>query len=925
MATFFKQVLTSLVFCFILMTGFQKQNNYREKIEKLLEKISEYPAPDLRYKYLVEADTLIKNYGSQVLSLAESDSFQIQLCSHWLVYCDEISGDLDFGQQQLDLYTHLVRKQKPLDTAAILMTYYVAAKFYHNKLADNKAISTLNSQMDLLTGLGAQETTPFLCYIMLGNIYKAQKTMPKALYYYKRAEAIEQKGGQYFQNNRLIFYLTFADYYIANKEAAKANSYLNKARALKIGTDYQGLLTKIESRLSKLLRNDASEKAFLNQSLAYNISNYGQQNRVTAETYLSLADYEKRQKNTAKALDYCQKALESVSLEPIDKTFSLANNPSVKNGGITSFAVLIDAINVKTKLLLGEALKSPQYLPIAFETAQLGVRVLDSIRLGCDLETDKLHLSDNWFSIYENALSAAYQLYKKERKDLYLSLAFEACEKSKALVLLQAVRSGSAEQMLSNGERNGLYLLRERLKKLQKNIYDSTVQKQGLNPVWSLQEQGQLEEKLKNYTAQLAAQNDNYAKLQAGNQLITLKTVQNDLIKDDTTALIDYFVGEQEVFTFLIRKDTVCLFDTLYQPDKIVDIDYLRSNSKNPDSFRIKAHRLYKYLLEAPLSISALKPITRLILIPDGALNYLPFSMLVTTPTPQDRYAQFDFLIHKYITAYAYSASVLKYQNEIKRDKKAPNTFLAFAPTYSLAQSTPLKPFEKTIEAAQYLAELLGGKALYKQKEEQDQATKKRFMDEADQYRILHFFMHTIQDSSNAQYTKLAFAQTLAGRDTGQNYLYVNELYNLRLNAELAVLGACSTGFGNFNRGEGVTSLSQAFTSAGVSATVTSLWDAVETQSVEIITAFYENLQAGKSKDEALALAQRKYLADCKNNDKAWLGHPNLWAVWIMVGDTKPIQLPASKKMPPLSMWLISGSFLLGFTYFYKKHLSNKK
>ena len=925
MTTFFKQVLARLIFCFILITGFQQQNNYREKIEKLLEKISEYPAPDLRYKYLTEADTLIQNYGSQALSPAESDSFRIELCSYWLVYCDEISGDLDFGQQKLNQYTDLIRKQRTFDTAAVLMTHYVAAKFYHNKLADNQAISTLNSQMDLLTRLGAQETTPFLCYIMLGNIYKAQKAMPKALYYYKRAEAIEQKGGRYFQNNRLIFYLAFADYYIANKEAANATAYLNKARMSKIGADYQGLLTKIESHLSKLLRNSASEKAFLDQSLAYNIRNYGQQNRVTAETYLSLADYEKRQKNPTKALNYCQKALESVSLEPVDKAFSLANNPSVKNGGITSFAVLIDAINVKTKLLLSEALKSPQYLPIAFETAQLGVRVLDSIRLGCDLETDKLHLSDNWFSIYENALSAAYQLYKKDRKDRYLSCAFEACEKSKALVLLQAVRNGSAEQTLSSGERNDLYLIRQRLKSLQKNIYDSTVQKQGLHPVWSLQEQGQLEEKLKNGIAKLATQHDNYAKRLAGNQPVTLKMVQNDLIKDDSTALIDYFVGEQAVFTFLIRKDTICLFDTLYQPDKITDIAYLRSNNTQPDSFRIKAHRLYNYLLEAPLSISARTPVTRLIIIPDGALNYLPFSMLVTTPTPQDRYAQFDFLINKYITAYAYSASVLKYQNEIKREIKAPNTFLAFAPTYSLGQSTPLKPFEKTIEAAQYLADLLGGRALYKQKEAEDEATKKRFMDEANQYRILHFFMHTIQDSSNAQYTKLAFAQTRAGRDTGQNYLYVNELYNLRLNAELAVLGACSTGFGNFNRGEGVTSLSQAFTSAGVSATVTSLWDAAETQSVEIITAFYENLQAGKSKDEALALAQRKYLADCKNNDKAWLGHPNLWAVWIMVGDTKPMQLPTSKKIPPLSMWLISGSFLLGLTYFYKKYLSNKK
>jgi hypothetical protein len=83
---------------------------------------------------------------------------------------------------------------------------------------------------------------------------------------------------------------------------------------------------------------------------------------------------------------------------------------------------------------------------------------------------------------------------------------------------------------------------------------------------------------------------------------------------------------------------------------------------------------------------------------------------------------------------------------------------------------------------------------------------------------------------------------------TAQSYLF-------SLDADMAVLSACSTGKGRMIEGEGVSSFARAFHHAGARSVVVSLWEVASEPAMEYMKKFYGYLKAGKSKGEALRLA----------------------------------------------------------------------
>ena len=128
----------------------------------------------------------------------------------------------------------------------------------------------------------------------------------------------------------------------------------------------------------------------------------------------------------------------------------------------------------------------------------------------------------------------------------------------------------------------------------------------------------------------------------------------------------------------------------------------------------------------------------------------------------------------------------------------------------------------------------------------------------------------------------------------------------MHLNADMAILSACQTGYGVINRGEGVMSLSRAFAYAGVPATVMSLWKVPDNTTKEIMVAFYQNLKAGQAKDEALRNAKREYLQNHAESDE--LQKPFYWAGFVAVGNMTPIDMT-----PPYQNFMIGSLILLAF------------
>jgi len=155
------------------------------------------------------------------------------------------------------------------------------------------------------------------------------------------------------------------------------------------------------------------------------------------------------------------------------------------------------------------------------------------------------------------------------------------------------------------------------------------------------------------------------------------------------------------------------------------------------------------------------------------------------------------------------------------------------------------------------------------------------------------------------EFSNLSFSSEEDGK------LFISELYNMNLNADLAVLSACNTGAGNLEKGEGLINVSRAFTYAGVPSTVTSLWKVPDQETSQIMISFYRYLKEGKPKNEALQMAKLDYLTNTKDNA---LKHPYYWAGFVVSGDIEPISNSNS-------LWIYGLGILLLLGLIFRKKL----
>lgn len=422
---------------------------------------------------------------------------------------------------------------------------------------------------------------------------------------------------------------------------------------------------------------------------------------------------------------------------------------------------------------------------------------------------------------------------------------------------------------------------------------------------------------LNDLLASLEKQYPNYYHFKYNSETASLPDIQCEVL-DDQTALIEYFVGDSSIYVFTVLKNDLKATEIKKPKDFSKSIEAFRNEITRPQPLRDattfvkQSTELYDLLLRR--SISALpSTVTKLIIAPDDALSYLPFDILTSTNNQSPDFRQNDFLLKHYQISYAYSANLLLEQKQAKKHDTQ-HLFAGFAPKYedkdTLVTSTHTSRAALTRDGAyelkgakeevQTINDLLGGQAFIN-----ESATEGVFKKEANQYRILHFAMHSLTDDKDPTFSKLLF--TLTPKDTtNDNDLTAGELYAMQLNADLAVLSACNTGYGTINRGEGVMSLARAFTYAGVPATVTSLWKVPDLTTREIMVDFYKNLKQGMTKDAALRQAKLTYL---DNAPESVAANPYFWAGFVPMGNMAAMDMTDSH---PLSIWgILTGLILI--------------
>jgi CHAT domain-containing protein len=154
-------------------------------------------------------------------------------------------------------------------------------------------------------------------------------------------------------------------------------------------------------------------------------------------------------------------------------------------------------------------------------------------------------------------------------------------------------------------------------------------------------------------------------------------------------------------------------------------------------------------------------------------------------------------------------------------------------------------------------------------------ATKQTILSLLPKARIAHFATHGILDDLRGLGS--AIALTPAGNDNG--LLTAEEIFDLKLNADLVVISACNTGKGRIT-GDGVIGLSRSLMNAGVPSLVVSLWSVNDRSTTTLMTEFYRNLQQ-KKLDKARSL-QKAMQSMIQNNYS-----PYDWAAFNLIGNAE--------------------------------------
>ena len=150
------------------------------------------------------------------------------------------------------------------------------------------------------------------------------------------------------------------------------------------------------------------------------------------------------------------------------------------------------------------------------------------------------------------------------------------------------------------------------------------------------------------------------------------------------------------------------------------------------------------------------------------------------------------------------------------------------------------------------------------------------------QYRIVHFATHGLLDNEHPELSGLVLTLVDPEGKPRNGFIDLEDVYNLTLPSDLVVLSACETGLGKEISGEGLVGLTRGFMYAGASRVVASLWKVDDVATSELMAEFYKGiLQSGLPPAAALRRAQMEI-----QKQKRW-ADPYYWAAFTLQGDWK--------------------------------------
>jgi len=439
---------------------------------------------------------------------------------------------------------------------------------------------------------------------------------------------------------------------------------------------------------------------------------------------------------------------------------------------------------------------------------------------------------------------------------------------------------------------------------------------------------------------------------------LNLEETQQRILDNETT-LVEFALGNERSYAWVITRNSRAIFelpgrDEIERAARALYSAFTQHQLIPDESIEARLEREQKAAAALPGAIESLSKLLlsplarelktkRLLIVADGALQYIPFQVLVNPETGAR-------LIDRHEIVNEPSASSLALvMSEISNRQPAANLVAVFADpvfentdsrikrtaTNEVDQPVDMLVVRRAVRDAGITADGMQIPRLFASGREANEimalasgstslkavgfaANRDRvFSPELARYRIVHIATHGIVNSERPEQSGILLSLFDQQGRSQNGFLGLNDIYSLKLPADLVVLSACSTALGKDVKGEGLVGLTRGFMYAGAAGVVASLWKVDDEATAELMKHFYAALlQKGLPPAAALRDAQLE-LAKQPRWQSAYY-----WAGFVIQGQydqKESFSQSGSGKIIPAVVSVIGGSFLIALVLFLRR------
>ena len=709
-----------------------------------------------------------------------------------------------------------------------------------------------------------------------GNRYFRLDDLKRSISEYKLAETYFLKGGE---SRQLFLYNNMSDLYTGMDSLEKAQEYLDRSIDLfdKLNANTPEMdadhLMKQASIFQKRKKNDKAIELY-RKSIAIRDTVYEEPFRYTGVCYYEIATILKQTNSLDEALVNINQ-----SIDILEEVFVASHKEIIKTGllkieilenlnqhkpALIEIERLLENLGINPKTFEHKKEQTIYHMPGLSAIAKymnishrLYRESADAKYLNRSVKLGQLYLAylEDYIRYYESLL--AFSNLKEgvyQSLDKYVRIIYERYEDAESMddfnLLVETIEKIKTIE--------GRFVLNNLSARSYAGVPDTVVQKEiqlkaevnyNANQLnvdsTGHYEKGLLESmrSLENFQEEIYTNYPEYFDLKYNFDVPDVGSLRGSLAKEELVAL--YYMGDSIQLELFFDRDSYAVNEIESGESHVVDL----VNGLNNSIRNVLANdwKQYSNGLKEVLGIAS-QDYNKYIISPDGALNNINFELVIGEGQPQPR----DI-------AYVFSLSNIY---ETSRVGEKTCNFLSVLPSIKDENLGALVFSGDIIENLQRLfnADVI----------QEDAATETRVVSNLADYKCIHLSTHGILNEEDPLLSYLYFVSD----SLNDGRLELRELYNLSMNADFAVLNACSTAEGKYRPGTGIASLASGFFYSGCKNLITSRWPIDEKSSKDLLIQFYEQVSNNSNINSSLFEAKKKYLSTASKE----LRHPYYWA-----------------------------------------------